>query len=67
MVLIVEKTLLFTLYVLFSACTHLSDVDLSVLIVIVGLEEALLELGQHGVRNDLDGRKKSNKGLNFLK
>lgn len=33
---------------------YLSDIDLAVPVIVVGLEETLLELGQHGVRDDLD-------------
>lgn len=35
------------------AVTYLSDVNFSILVVVVGLQEALLELGEHGVGDGL--------------
>jgi hypothetical protein len=41
------------------AHTHLSDVNPAVLVVVVGLEKALLQLDQHRIGHDLGGRKRT--------
>lgn len=38
--------------------TYLSDVNFSILVVIIGLKEALLELGEHSVGDSLQHKKR---------